>query len=219
MLSVFVYIIFSSLNSCVKLILSGFVLQSVQLGKSISEILGSDCVLHSYEQIHSLRIVSFFPKSKPRWFDFELFLVNSFFTLQPYQVVNYFILHRIARPSSDLIMQLVNVSFCRCISRFLLVFRPSTLIGKGNCIVHTNLVAWNWYFFLIIWIHLFALFGPKYQIFINSTMPSSNSFELITVSQVTYATLNILRLKTCSYLISFIQLRTAFGCRICNLTI
>ncbi|KAH9659800.1 RRM domain-containing protein [Citrus sinensis] len=45
-----------SLNSCVKLILSGFVLQSVQLGKSISEILGSDCVLHSYEQIHSLRV-------------------------------------------------------------------------------------------------------------------------------------------------------------------
>ncbi|KAH9699628.1 hypothetical protein KPL71_024440 [Citrus sinensis] len=45
-----------SLNSCVKLILSGFVLQSVQLGKSISEILGSDCVLHSYEQIHSLPI-------------------------------------------------------------------------------------------------------------------------------------------------------------------
>ncbi|GAY65270.1 hypothetical protein CUMW_239860 [Citrus unshiu] len=33
-----------------------------------------------------------------------------------FPVVNYVILHGIVRPSSDLIMQLVNVSFCRCIS-------------------------------------------------------------------------------------------------------
>ncbi|KAK9204263.1 hypothetical protein WN943_014521 [Citrus x changshan-huyou] len=38
------------------------------------------------------------------------------FSSKPYQVVNYFILHCIVRPSSDLIMQLVNVSFWRCIS-------------------------------------------------------------------------------------------------------